>query len=213
MLITTTTGNENFERSSAKHWVFLSRPEMRPGGFYETVETHLFAAARSTSVTGVSRVSNNQVFPAAPGLIEEFGKWGTTTYDVPPETVLKIFGMRKGSQRVPPDLNAAVLVQVHPDAPMTRVTLPLSGDPRAQFSEVSTEGRFWVLSLEEAQALNIRPKFAHYFRPENREALFRIEELEPARGPRERVSEREVTNGDGQRVAVRRRLRGRALDV
>ncbi len=209
MIITTTTGNENFQTSYTKSYLFWIPCRAEPEG----KEIHLTYAAKG-GLHGIEKVGNMEATPAAPGYRDEFGKWYRCTYEVPEGTVLKLFAMRKvAEQTAGRHQTAALLLHVRENAPMYRIGVRLTGNPRASFSNVYTEGRFDVLTLDEAESLGVRVLPSRRRQFQHVETLITLEEMSPAHEAAPVVQETTVTLPGEAPVVIRKVRRPRALDL
>lgn len=214
MLITCTTGNENLEAAAAKSFTFHVLPNVAEA---RDAEQSIFRASRDAGRPGVTLHGASQWHDAVPGFRDEFGKWSTTTYDVRPGEVLKVFGQRKLATQGPGRLlNASVYFQVQDYAPLVRMTMATTGDPRCAFtSVVSIEGRLQVLMPEDLRGLgiNVCPAFRPQMDPDVVSTVFCAVELEPGTAPAIRHEQRHTTDNQGREVVVNRRRRARAIDL
>ena len=209
MIITTTTGNENFQNSYTKSYLFRVPCHAFPMG----KEMHLTYAAKD-GLHNIARVGSAEVTPAAPGYRDEFGKWFRCTYEVPEDTVLMLFAMRKVSEQTAGrHQTVAVHLRMRENAPMYRVGVRLTGDRRASFSNVYTEGRFDVLTVEAATSLGVRIAPARRRQFEHIETLITTEEMSPEVAAAPVVQETTVTLPGEAPVVIRRTRRPRALDL
>lgn len=212
MLIETCTGNENFNHSSAKVYV-LHQPSR---DFPAAKSVHLFVLGKGPDAT-VTNVSTRFV-EAAPGLIDDFGKWALTRFEVPEGMILKVYGQRKMGGVTGPGRHsgAAMLLRLRNDAALRRINMPLTGDERAHFSSIHPlTGKFDILTVAQAHAFGVNvDSFRSQMQEANVENVFAMETLEAEQAPP--VEEQTVTvqNTPGEQaveVAVRRRHR--ALDL
>lgn len=214
MLVQTTFGHENFQRSSAKLQTFVCVTNDFPNP--DKRETPMWAAARD-NWQNVSRSGQLTKLPAAPGYRDEMGKWFTAQYDVPEGMYVKLWAQRKLEAQVAGrHLIAAMMVQIRSDAALSRVVVSLTGGGRATFQEaVCLEGRFDVVDLTTAVHAGYQVQRTHMqqFNDFNIEAMFRVVELARPIALRPEVEENVLTNSQGQQVRVRTRHRRRAIQV
>lgn len=209
MLISTTTGFENFESGSAKSYVFVAPSQATR----IQRELHLGVAARS-GADGISAVGAPQSIPAAPGFIEETGRWTTATYEVPEHTILKLFAQRNGgfgSMRI----MASLFVRMRKEAAVRKIGTVLTAHPKATYSRVWLEGRFDILTLEQAMALGVvvPPSFAHtYAQTMVNRAFEFVEVSRELSAPAQQVVST-VQNSAGETVEIRNNRKARALDL
>ena len=213
MLVQTTFGNENFQRSSAKAQVFACRTLPFSDG--PERERQLWAAARDN--WHVSRHGSLSKVPAAAGYRDEMGKWSTAQYEVPDGMILKPWAQRKLEAQVAGrHLIAAMLVQVREGAPIQRIVVNLTGDSRATYQAITLlEGRFDIISLATAcgEGYSVNPGNVTQFQQYNADAMFNVTILSPGTIGRPVVDDNVVTNSQGQQVRVRTRHRRRAIQV
>lgn len=210
MLITTTTGSENFQSGSTKNYVFVvpSRRNSFPAN-----EMHIFVAAKSGQPT-VKQIGMPNTVPAAPNAISEIGKWTTSTYDVQEGTILKLFAARSGSfgsMRA----SATMLLRVRQGAALLRIGTILSGNPKATYSRAWTEGRFDIIPPDQAHLLGVQI-LPHFLAAYSDSACSRIFE--------KIIVDREISsaavntveiveNSQGEKVEVHNVRKARALDL
>ncbi len=213
MLIQTTFGHENFQRSSAKLQTFVCVTHDFPNP--DKREAPMWAAARDN--WHVSRSGQLTKVPAAPGYRDEMGKWSTAQYDVPEGMYVKLWAQRKLEAQVAGrHLIAAMMVQIRSDAALSRVVVQLTGGERATFQEgVCLEGRFDVVDLTTAVHAGYQVQRTHMqqFSDFNIAAMFQVVELARPVSLRPVIEENVVTNSQGQQVRVRTRHRRRAIQV
>ncbi len=212
MLIETCTGNENFTHSSAKVFV-LHQPS---DAFPAANTAHLFVLGKEQDAT-VTNVSTRFV-EAAPGLIEDFGKWALSRFEIPEGMILKVYGQRKMGGVSGPGRHsgAAMLIRLRSDAALRMICMSLTGDSRAHFSSIHpVVGKFDVLSVAQAHALGVSvDRMRSQLSVANVEAVFALETLEEELAPSIEEQTVAVQNAPGEQtveVAVRRRHR--ALDL
>lgn len=208
MLIQTVTGKEDFETGSCKLHAFFAPTTRFPGK-----EVFLGQAAME-AIASIRRHGQRTVVPAIPGAQKIVGEWTTATYDIPERVVIKLFASKK-LQNVSRPTMASVFIQMRETAPLTRCVFRTIGGPRAQYQQVSIEGRFDVIPATEAKALGvfIPAQYDHYSQQEYIDRLFSFVEVSPALRPRQEVAPRIIENSLGQEVeiAITRRRRGLSL--
>ena len=163
MLIDVTTGGELFKDVSAKTHTFFVPSTKYPG-----TETHIGILSavkhKENNPHNVTRLAKAVVTNAHTRLSAEMGgSWSTGTIDVPEGMVLKIFMGRSlgyGQMRVQGNL----LIRVREYAAYRRIGIATTQHPDATNKDVHIEGRFDVLSIEEARSLGVDiPKGKEYF--------------------------------------------------
>lgn len=213
MLISTTTGFENFQSGSTKSYVFLV-----PTRAHQLLnkEVHLFIAARAgvTSPSAIRAVGSPASVPAAPGHIAETGKWTTATYDIPEGSVLKVFCNRSngfGSMRV----SANMLLRVRRNAALLRIGTILTGYPKATFTRVWTEGRFDIVSPAEAHLLgvNIPPQYLGSYSESSVSRAFEVITVDREISSASTTTVQVLENSSGEQVEVTGLRKTRALDL
>lgn len=212
MIVTTTSGNVNLERTSAKVCLFQvpTDAHRRDGK-----EAHAFLVAREQGGC-ISTVGSPRFYEAVSGYRTEFGKWVMNTLEVEEGVLLKLYMNRKTQDNVPGRMrSASMLLQSREGAALLRITCTLPQDDRMQLSTVRTEGRFDVLDVRQAEALGAKvpPAFRLSFEPEAANGMFYVEEIEPERSPRPHVSVRTSVDDEGKVTRTRTRHPGRALDI
>lgn len=212
-LISATYGNENFQRSSAKYQIFACRTSVHNRS--RDAQMHLWMAARD-GAHGIVESGRAQTIPAAPGKKLTLGKWTTGRYDVPDQLVLKIFGQRKISAMTNGRYaRADILLRMRPGAAMIRIRGRLSGDPRAEASDVVVfEGRADIITVPQAVAAGVvLPALFESFKPHNVQTLFVVEELEPETEQLPTIQKREIKNTKGEAVEIEEAVSDRYLDL
>jgi hypothetical protein len=203
MLIRTMTGKENWKNHSAKLQVFYS--PTTPGGR----EIHIGVASRDPTIAITQVRSTTNL--AKPGFRPEIGEWTDASYEVPPGTVLKLFANKAGGFGAM-NLTANVFVCTREDAALNRVKLALSSDQNAYYSSVYVQGKFDILSYDDARIMGakVMPQFKRFAAPEMVRRLFEVEVLEPQTRARPTMTTETVVVGT-QTVNVPIRRRGRIM--
>lgn len=208
MILNAITGKEEFPIGQCKLNLFFAPSSRFPGS-----ETFLGMAAREGK-NGISAHGQRTVIPAVQGGVKELGEWTNASYNVPERMVLKIFGQKK-TQEVSRPTMASMFVQVRDSAPLNRVLFRTLGWSRAAFQSVMIEGRFDIISADEARALGvyIPAQYAHYAQEDYIRRLFTVEQVAPETHTRVEVAPRVVENSLGQEVEIvtTRRRRGISL--
>jgi hypothetical protein len=208
MLIVSHTGSETFPSGSAKSFTFVVPTRRHPGK-----EVHIGIACKERR-QGFNQSGAPEFIPIAPGYKRELGVWTRCTYDVPEGTVLKIFAQRSGGfgeMRI----QGQILIQLRAQAAYRRIGSVLTGNEKANLRHANTEGRFDILTLDDAERLGI--DIPYHFRPAFDPSMvrraFQITELEAAITPPVQVQTQQVTNSQGETVRVQTGRRVRALDL
>lgn len=213
MLISTTTGFENFQSGSAKSYVFVV-----PSSAHSLLskEAHIFIAARAgaNSPSSIRSVGSPVSVPAAPGFIAETGKWTTATFDVPEGTILKVFCSRSGgfgSMRV----SANMLLRVRRNAALLRIGTILTGYPKATYTRAWTEGRFDIIGAEEAHLLGIaiQPQYLSSYSESSINRAFETIVVDREVSGAATATVQVVENSSGEQVQVTGFRKARALDL
>lgn len=207
MLISTTTGFENFSAGSAKSYLFTVPTRAAPGK-----EQHIGVSARSGG--GINTIGMPSTVPAAPGFVEETGKWTSATFEVPDGQVLKLFAQRSGgfgSMRI----MASMFIRTRRHAALRKIGTILTGHPKATYTRVWTEGRFDILTLEQAAELGILvpPHFAHTYAQTMTSRAFEVVEVEREISAPAVTVVSMVQNSAGEAIEVRTNRKSRALDI
>lgn len=208
MLLYAMMGMENLPDASAKSHVFVVPTARLPFG---GKETHLGIAAKQRngiSATGV------QTLPAAPGLRDETGRWTQGNYTIPEGTLLKIFGQRSGAfgqMRV----SASMFIQLREDAAFQSVATRLSGHQKAAFTTAPVQGRFDILTVEQARALGaeVPPVFEGQFNELLVSRVFQLTVMEGERATAPVTTAKTISNSHGEEVVVQTTRKARALDL
>lgn len=210
MLIETMTGNQNFPGKMAKAYVFVT-PTTR---FPRTEgETHLFTAAKE-GIFGIRKHSGGGRILAAEGMTDAAGFFNQTTYDIPEGVLLKVFASKK-PQASSQQRTGSLFLLAREHGPLQRVEVVLNDHPGATVTRCHVEGRFDILSLEDAEALGARvlPLNRRQFFAESVKGLLTRRQIAPELKAKTVVKTKVVQNTDGQEVKVQERASRRILDV
>lgn len=175
-----------------------------------------FSKAASSADTDISVVQPSRRHEAAPGKIDQMGHWWSVTADVPDGEVIRLVGTRKGGSFGSRQDQASLIIQARAGAALRKITFRLTGDPIMARDEVTVEGRFDVLPIEE-----VEEQFLDLIKPWQRATyieskvsrVFKLSETAPELTPRPVVRTRTVINADGEAVSVRVRSRARKLRI
>lgn len=150
--------------------------------------------------------------PAIAGRKPEIaGQWFVTNYNLEPDDVIKLCVSKKLTWNSLIK-QAHIYLRMRQQAAFRSVRIPLLAKANSSRAEAQLQGRFDILTVEEAQTeagIIPNPNYIHMHAEYNRNPLFRIDELEPEERPRVRVTTSILTNeeGDGVRVLSKRRSR------
>lgn len=208
-LLQTTTGFENFSSGSAKVYVFSLPTPAFPGN-----ESNLHLLSRA-GVSGVRAVGTATAAPAAPGVPYDRGKWTTQTFDIPEGMVLKVFANRSTSAFGQMRIMANMAIRMRAQGPLMRLSAILTQHQNATYTRANIEGRFDILTLEEALALgaSIPSTFHATYGRGMTSRAFEITQMEREVTSRAAVRVRTIENSQGEAVVVTDSRRGRALDL
>lgn len=207
--IETMLGTENFPGGNAsKVWLFFAPSRAYP---HAAGEAPLFAAAKARTV-GINQLRTGGRIAACEGGSDALGWFSQSAYTVPDGLILKLFAMRKqaGQQRV-----GCQFLRSRADAPLVRLKVALTGYHRATLREAWVEGRFDLLSLDEAKAAGVKvlPMFERQFDPRIALAMIERTELSPELRAAVREETKQIVNADGKAVAIPKARRQRMIDV
>jgi hypothetical protein len=204
-IIQTTTGNSNFPDGSAKVFVFHTPT---PGHVGKGKETNLYQ-----SQVG-ERVGQSITVPAASRYVDEYGKWTTSSFQIPDGALLKIYGQRQG-QWLTERLIAQTFIQARDGAAYRRITIDLIDWVHADVTQVTIEGRFDLVTLHEALGLGatVPDHFTRYFTERYVERMFAHSVIDAEIETRQVIAAEKVTNTQGKEVTVQAPQRGRAMDL
>ena len=173
--------------------------------------------AMKRSRTGITRVGQTRSHEAAPGKIEEFGRWFEQTADIRDGVILKVVGQRMVSaygQRQ--DGRAAMYLEAREGAALRKIVFQTTHDDIMQFTQMTIQGRFDLLTPEMLEQTTL-PPLSPYQRADLSEVrvnrVFTLTEEEPERAPRPVIHTREVENADGVVVRVKVRKRQRRIEL
>jgi hypothetical protein len=209
VLLTITTGGENFDGIGvSKFYAFFV-----PSQNFQGTEGYLSARAKLPR-SGVASVASPGHFMAAPGYREEYGRWTGNTYQMEEGVIFKLFAQIKRSSVSRP-MSVNQLCRVRERAALRRVTFRTLGWEKGAFSEVSAEGRFDLINLDEARrsGVVIQPVFERTFLEMQPNGLLRetiiSAEIEPAPAVQDAV----VVNTAGKEITVPVVHRRRYIDI
>jgi hypothetical protein len=207
MIITATTGTETFSTGSAKSHIFVvpSRPGQK--------EVHIGIAGRQGG--DVRLISQPSRIPCAPGYRPEMGEWTTGSYEVAENTVLKVFAYRSAASFGAMRTQANLLLRVRSQAAFLKIGTILTGAPNACLTRAWLEGRFDILTLDQARnmGLNIPATFGGSFDEVQARRAFEIVTMDSEIATAPRIEVQQVTNTQGEEVEIRVANRRRALDI
>lgn len=216
MLIQTTIGTENWDIGGSKVYLFVCPTSRHP---LTGKEMHLFDVAKQRSSNArmptISAVGNPAVTPAGLGMKPEIaGKWTDAVYDVPDSVLLKLMVQRSQNGNAK---SINVLFSMREGAALRRIRIPTIVNRRSTRQTVTIEGRFDVLSLQEAALVGYAPPapFVPSFLPSRWSAIpgFQVIEVSPENVARPVVRTTVVENSAGEAVSVPVVHRHRALDL
>lgn len=211
MMLNITTGNCNYPTGSSKVHVFVVPTRQFPG---KEANIGMLFKEVQPAFSAIRRI-NSTIVPAAPALAPtDAGKWTQSTYDVPEGLVLKVFGMTT-SQGMQMRRMGNVLIRMRTGGALNRLAAVLAQHPKATLTRATIEGRFDILSLEQAEGLGVRvpPQYRMHFEDVHWRRMFNLEQVEAQIEAPPRVEVRRIENSEGQTVAVAVASRNRMLDI
>ncbi len=208
MLITATTGYENFEGRSSKCYLFgLNLPPVSDFPMAEINLTKACGHHEDLSCNQVARI------PAARGYPSQTGSWVSRTYEVPEGMWIKIHAQRR-QQWNAIRIQANLLIRPRSSGPLLRITSQTSGWEKAEMDGVFIEGRMDVVSLDAAATAGyiVAPFAKQYFREPWLRRQFSIITLERELSAPPVREVRQIQNLEGDTVEIvttrkRRRIR------
>lgn len=208
LIITTTTGQENFPNCSCKTFLFY-----KPSREYPGKERHLAYTAKDGE-HGIRRNGTTQMTLAAPRHIDQYGKWFRNSFEVPEGLVLKLFAQRKmPEQQAGRHAIQNLYLRCREEAPLVRVSVRTTAQDIGSFNTVHTEGRFDVLTAADLGGLGVAVDNLSVRFLDDNIGLISVEEIRPALAAAPVIDELRVRNPDGEEVVVRRTRRPRALSL
>lgn len=152
------------------------------------------------------RIGPLQFQPAVPGIPEDIsGRWVTASYEVPEGTIMKVYARVKVSRWGAVSSTGSIILRAREDAPMIRVTIPLSGHDSTALKEARITGRFDLLTLKVAQGrYGFKPMerdAATLYSQSSVNAVCQIKELAEGKKVAERVREIVVAPKEGETAA------------
>lgn len=209
MLLSVTSGSENFpDVGVSKFYTFYT-----PCREHSGTEAHIGQRAKMRQANLIPS-GFPQGHPAAPGFIDHYGRWTMSTYDVANGVMLKIFASMKrhGVSRA---TTMNQLIRVRAGAALRRINFRTLGWSKGAFAVVHVEGRFDLLTVEEATRLGvvIPESFVGTYRPMQPNGLLTCDVLDAETVSEPVLADRMITNTAGEAVAVPAAYRRRALDL
>jgi hypothetical protein len=210
-VIALVTGKETWQDRSYGLHVFLTAEGSRKE------DEHLHAAAKrqgsginalnTRSAGGIERLSTRND-SAAPDL----GGWYVNNYEIPNGTMLTVFAQASAAEFGGRSRAFKQVIRLREGAPLIKLSLELSRNPRANLREAYVTGRFDVLTLEEAKARGaiINPRMEFYYADLTGDTLTRNVEA-PGLSEPERVEQRSVEAADGTTHTITRARPKRTL--
>lgn len=206
-LLHLTAGKENHRDKSAQIQAFLH---------VEGKECPVFVAPRKTDGPlhdKVTQIGTPQHRAARPGISTDIGgAWVTCNYEIADNTLIKLTVAKSlpNNRR-----NCMLFILMRDNAPLNRITIPLRLNRFSVIDEAVIEGRFDVLTLEQAKqrGASVIPAFERMFSDVMRNSMMRLEQREAAVAALPPVVTVTVQNDDGTERRVSRPGRRRTLDV
>ena len=202
--IETFTGKESWENHSATFSVFhVDTGSLQQQPLYSFVKT----ALPSPEISQISRTA----IAARPGMRVELGQWHRANYLLPPRSILKLYGQRHAGQGHM-DAKAMMFIRLREEACHRHVVMPLSRGTVGAQSAAFVNGRFDVMTLDEAEAcgINVAAHFRRFYEPAA-VRLFTDNIVSPEVEARPVVRRVRVRNEHGQDVTFVRTKKPRAL--
>ena len=203
-ILTVTTGKETFPSLSAQVQVSYL-PGNRYGGREENLLMLSRGANKDISLRRTSHTSVSAGVAMKPSVV---GEWDTSTYEVPEGLTIKVWAQR---QRGVTDM-ALCLLEMREKAALRRISIDLTGYPRASTPVAHIEGRFDILDMEQARAAGIVPTpMITKFLTTAPKSWIRFHEVQPEIEPKAIRRARVVEDTSGKKVVItetrtRRRL-------
>ena len=208
MLITSYTGKEVVSgRETSVSLLFI--PSHQFAGKVEP----LFARARND--VSIREQGRAQYIPALNGMRPELvGQWIVSTHHVP-ENML--FAVRAKINQRGIVADGAVLLQTREGAPLVRINVALSRAPKAALEVAYIEGRFDVLTAQQAAAegaqLMGQQTLIQAFIPSRRDGVMSFQTLAQQTVTRKETQITTTKNSQGEIVQVAKIKRNRQLDL
>lgn len=187
-VIELTTGSETIEWAMAKVAAFV----------HDRGEEEFISKSDKAKRVGPLHRSD-----AVPGIHPDLsGQWWTGSYEVKEGTLIKLYAKVKASKFGSVGNIGTMILRARKSAPLHRIRVALTGHRLTAVKELTVNGRFDVLTLDEAK------KRYGFKRPEKDDSnysktsvdsVFRLEEMaEGMKRDRERVTEAKVQVGGGE---------------
>ncbi len=210
MIFTVWTGRENAQdaRAQINAWAVPTRAR-------KFKETHLGEASKATPITGISEVQRANSQQARRTAVNyDAGVWFRSVYDCDDGVVIKL-GIQRKQAWASMAIQANLLLHARNEAAHRRIIIPLSGHADMAFQMHEIDGRFDILTPEEAATLGITiPAFAMgAYDPVRIGRACTITEADPEISPRKKLRVREVITPSGEKKEIVETTRRRALRI
>lgn len=210
MIFTVWTGRENAQDARAQIGAWAVPTRQR-----KFREMHLGDASKATPITGISEVQRSNSTKARRSAVSyDAGVWFRSVYDVQDGVVIKL-GIQRKQAWASMQVQASLLLHARDEAAHRRIIVPLSGHEDMAFKMHEIDGRFDILTVEEAATLGITiPAFAlSGFDPVRVGRACTITEADPEISPRKKLRVREVVNQSGEKQEIVEPIRRRGLRI
>lgn len=210
-VINSVSGKETWQDRSYGLHIFLTAEGSRKE------DEHLFAAAKrqgsgitqlnSRAAGGIDRLSTRNDADA-----KDLGGWYVNNYEIPNGTMLTIFAQASAAEFGGRARAFKQIIRIRDGAPLIKLALELSRNPRANLREAYVTARFDLLTLDEAKArgAHIHPRQEFYYSDLTGDTLTKVIEAPGVSEP-ERVESRTVEASDGSLHTVVRARPKRTL--
>lgn len=202
-VIVAKTGKTTFTTVSAKLHVFA----VFPGGS----DVPLFAVKNR----GYAKVQTSWENAMVPGYKEDFGRWATTTFNVPDGAIFRINAYRSGRSGNERGASAGVYFMVESTGALMEVRMQLPPHRKLNVTEAFVQWRGHVLELDDlpTHGIVIPPTFRRIYTPASVREVLQTTMVEPplVTVPVKRT-ETVLIGGEKKKVRVSRTRRKLSLD-
>jgi hypothetical protein len=210
MILTLWTGQETAQDARASINAFWVPTRGRPGK-----ETFLGKADQTNPNSGVRLITSAQhQARRATNLTYDAGKWHRSTLEIEDNVLIKLVVQRTSSWNTM-KVHASILIYARDEAAHRRFVTPLSGHKDMTFSSHELDGRFDILTFDEAIQLGaaLQPFARASFDPVRFNRAVSVHEMEPEQSPRIRLRVRETVNASGETATIVEPERRRGLRI
>ncbi len=207
-LLRATSGNENYASKSAKVHLFAFHPDQG--------EKHIGFACKDVAQGGfdtIASIGYPNVIPARRNRPKDVcGKWVEGSYECAEGTMIKLYVYKSLPNN---SRTACQMILMRERAAYRKILVPLCNGPQAALQEVTIEGNFDLISLEEAATRGYKyaPHFERFFSSLVIPTLMRFEVIQGEQAPIPIIETKTIIDVTGEERVVPVKRRRRSLDL